>query len=98
MIGGRDNNNKNIYIGQAYIKDKGLVVVQIDQGKRSVYAEMDGIQLVDQNIKVCSKIVQNLKSPIVFSEMGAVLINIDTFFWSDFMWSFVSILLDTIKP
>ena len=52
MLGGHDKNNKSIYIGQAYVQNEGLVVVQIDQDQKSVYAEMEGIQHLDTNIKI----------------------------------------------
>ncbi|KAJ3647994.1 hypothetical protein Zmor_019833 [Zophobas morio] len=52
VLGGRDKYNKDIYIGQAYVQNEGLVVVQIDKGQSTVYAEMEGIKRLDKNIKI----------------------------------------------
>jgi hypothetical protein len=51
-VGGRDINGKNIYIGQVYIRNQGLVVVQITPGVRQVFAPMKAIQKLDKYIKV----------------------------------------------
>jgi hypothetical protein len=51
-VGGRDINGKNIYIGQVYIRNQGLVVVQITPGVQQVFAPMKGIQKLDKYIKV----------------------------------------------
>jgi hypothetical protein len=51
-VGGRDINGKNIYIGQVYIRNQGLVVVQITPGVQQVFAPMKGIQKLDKYIKI----------------------------------------------
>ncbi|XP_063904869.1 uncharacterized protein LOC135123936 [Zophobas morio] len=52
LPGGRDRDYKNIYIGQAYIKDEGIAIVQIDPDRSEVYGEMQGTQVLDDNIKI----------------------------------------------
>ncbi|XP_068917934.1 uncharacterized protein [Tenebrio molitor] len=52
ILGGRDINGNNIYIGQAYVKNEGLVVVQITPGVRQVLAPMKGIKKIDKYIKI----------------------------------------------
>nr|XP_015837640.1 PREDICTED: uncharacterized protein LOC107398348 isoform X2 [Tribolium castaneum] len=52
VVGGEDINSKNIYIGQAYVKNGGLIVCQIFPGIKQVYVPFGGIKTVEANIKV----------------------------------------------
>ncbi|RZC38604.1 DUF3421 domain containing protein, partial [Asbolus verrucosus] len=52
IVGGQDSNGTNIYIGQVYVRSKGLMVAQINVGDTEVYAAINGIQKVDSNIKI----------------------------------------------
>jgi hypothetical protein len=51
-VGGKDANGKSIYIGQAYVHNEGLVVVQINPGVQRVSAAMHGIKYIDKYVKV----------------------------------------------
>jgi hypothetical protein len=52
IVGGRDIDGKNIYIGQAYIKNEGIMEVQITPGVRQVLVPMRGIKKIDKYVKV----------------------------------------------
>jgi hypothetical protein len=52
LVGGADINGENVYMGQAYVKNSGLIPVQIKAGVKEVYAPMKGAQKVDRYIKV----------------------------------------------
>jgi hypothetical protein len=51
-VGGRDIDGKNIYIGQAYIKNEGIMEVQITPGVRQVLVPMRGIKKIDKYVKI----------------------------------------------
>jgi hypothetical protein len=52
LVGGADINGENVYMGQAYVKNSGLIPVQIKAGVKEVYAPMKGAQKVDRYIKI----------------------------------------------
>jgi hypothetical protein len=52
VVGGADINGENVYIGQAYVKNSGLIPAQINAGVKEVYAPIKGAQKVDRHIKV----------------------------------------------
>jgi hypothetical protein len=52
IVGGRDIDGKNIYIGQAYIKNEGIMEVQITPGVRQVLVPMRGIKKIDKYVKI----------------------------------------------
>ncbi|KAJ3636629.1 hypothetical protein MTP99_000153 [Tenebrio molitor] len=52
IVGGKDSNGKNIYIGQAYIRNEGLLVVQITPGVRQVFAPSHGVKKTDKYVKI----------------------------------------------
>ncbi|KYB25002.1 hypothetical protein TcasGA2_TC031416 [Tribolium castaneum] len=52
VVGGQDINHKNIYIGQAYVQNEGLIVAQIFPKIREVYAPINGIKKIQNHIKI----------------------------------------------
>ncbi|KAJ3636612.1 hypothetical protein MTP99_000141 [Tenebrio molitor] len=52
VVGGADINGENVYIGQAYVKNSGLIPAQINAGVKEVYAPIKGAQKVDRHIKI----------------------------------------------
>ncbi|XP_044262490.1 uncharacterized protein LOC123009958 [Tribolium madens] len=50
VVGGQDINHKDIYIGQAYVKNEGLIVAQIFPDRKEVYAPIKGIKKIEGNI------------------------------------------------
>ncbi|XP_044271167.1 uncharacterized protein LOC123015484 [Tribolium madens] len=42
IVGGQNSEGINIYIGQAYIKDRGIIVTEIFAGIQEVYVPMSG--------------------------------------------------------
>ncbi|XP_063904870.1 uncharacterized protein LOC135123937 [Zophobas morio] len=51
IVGGHDNHDKPIYIGQSYIKDRGFVVIEINPG-RTLYAHSYNARVVKDYIKI----------------------------------------------
>ena len=58
--GGRDINGDNVYIGQAYMQNRGLFIGQIKPGSTEVFITNHGVTKVDKYIKV-SRTQQELK-------------------------------------
>ena len=52
VVAGHDENGKRVYVGQGYVRNKGMIVVQINSRKKDVYAEMGGVHHLEKNIKV----------------------------------------------
>lgn len=52
--GGSDINGQDTYIGQAYIKNRGIIVVQIHSEIREVLVPISGVVKTSQYIKVCN--------------------------------------------
>jgi hypothetical protein len=52
IVGGQDINGKDIYIGQAYVRNEGLIPVRISAGVRQVHAPIRGVKNVDTYTKV----------------------------------------------
>jgi hypothetical protein len=49
---GKDINGQNIYVGQAYVKNEGLIVAPIYQGEKEVTAAIKGVKKIERYIKV----------------------------------------------
>ncbi|RZC33802.1 uncharacterized protein BDFB_010403 [Asbolus verrucosus] len=76
VVGGNDINGNDVYIGQAYVKNEGLVVVQIYPGVKEVYAPMKGIKKVDAYIKILCGPRENFYwRPVNSSNLHLSLIN-----------------------
>ncbi|KAJ3629002.1 hypothetical protein MTP99_013429 [Tenebrio molitor] len=60
IVGGKDSNGTGIYIGQAYVRNMGLVVVQITPGVREVFAPIHGVEKIDKYIKILCGLQQNV--------------------------------------
>ncbi|KAJ3636598.1 hypothetical protein MTP99_000129 [Tenebrio molitor] len=53
--GGANINGEQVYIAQAYVKNHGLIPGQINAGVKEVWVPIDGVQKIDQHIKIlCS--------------------------------------------
>jgi hypothetical protein len=52
VAGGANINREQVYIGQAYVKNHGLITAQINAGVKEVWVPIDGVQKIDQHIKV----------------------------------------------
>jgi hypothetical protein len=63
IVGGKDYNGKHIFIGQAYIRNKGLVVVQITPGVRQVFAPIYGVKKIDKYVKVTKYLLLGWSAP-----------------------------------
>jgi hypothetical protein len=63
IVGGKDSNGKNIYIGQAYIRNEGLLVVQITPGVRQVFAPSHGVKKTDKYVKVTKYLLLGWSAP-----------------------------------
>ncbi|XP_044263432.1 uncharacterized protein LOC123010533 [Tribolium madens] len=50
VVGGQDINHKDVYIGQAYVKNEGLFVVQIFADRKEIYAPIKGMKKIEGNI------------------------------------------------
>jgi hypothetical protein len=55
VAGGPNINSKQVYIGQAYVKNSGFIPAQINAGVKEVYVPISGVQKIDERIKVSSK-------------------------------------------
>jgi hypothetical protein len=55
IIAGKDINNRNVHIGQAYVHDAGLIVTQIFPGVKEVYVTYKGVRKIDKYVKVSSR-------------------------------------------
>ncbi|XP_044260921.1 uncharacterized protein LOC123008923 [Tribolium madens] len=60
IVAGQNINNENIYIGQVYPKNWGLITAEIFAGVKEVYVPLDGIKKIDKNIKILCGTQQNL--------------------------------------
>ncbi|XP_044264191.1 uncharacterized protein LOC123011011 [Tribolium madens] len=62
VIGGKIEDGRNVYIGQAYIQNQGEVVCEIFDGVREVYVPIrnDIVQKVEENIRILCGPQQNL--------------------------------------
>jgi hypothetical protein len=63
IVGGKDSNGTGIYIGQAYVRNMGLVVVQITPGVREVFAPIHGVEKIDKYIKVTKYLLLGWSAP-----------------------------------
>ncbi|RZC35673.1 DUF3421 domain containing protein [Asbolus verrucosus] len=52
VVGGKDINGHDIHMGQAYIRNHGLIVVQIYPGVKEVHAAIAGIKTVSTYVKI----------------------------------------------
>jgi hypothetical protein len=52
IVGGQDINGKDIYIGQAYVRNEGLIPVRISAGVRQVHAPIRGSKMSTPYTKV----------------------------------------------
>jgi hypothetical protein len=48
---GMDINGQTIYVGQAYVKNEGLIVAPIYQGEKEVTAAIKGARKIERNIQ-----------------------------------------------
>jgi hypothetical protein len=60
IIGGK-SLAQNVYIGQAYVKKEGLIVVKIIPGVKEVLATIKGVRKIDQYIKVSRIMCESLR-------------------------------------
>ncbi|RZC36411.1 DUF3421 domain containing protein, partial [Asbolus verrucosus] len=75
VVGGEDINGKHIYIGQAYVRNEGLIVVQIYPGVRAVSAPIKGVKKVDTFIKILCGPQENFYwMPATFSDLHLALV------------------------
>lgn len=51
--GGSDINGQDTYIGQAYVQNRGIIVVQIHSGINEVLVPISGVVKTNKYIKVC---------------------------------------------
>jgi hypothetical protein len=63
IVGGRDANGRSIYIGQAYVKNEGIVAVQITPGVRRVFAPMKGVKQINRYVKVAKYLLLGWSAP-----------------------------------
>jgi hypothetical protein len=52
VAGGANINNKQVYIGQAYVRNHGLIPGQINDGVKEIWVPINGVQKIDRYIKV----------------------------------------------
>ncbi|KAJ3647970.1 hypothetical protein Zmor_019811 [Zophobas morio] len=52
FVAGKTLDGKNVYIGQAYLKDAGIIVAQISPGEKEVSVPYNGIHKVNKYIKI----------------------------------------------
>ncbi|RZC33801.1 DUF3421 domain containing protein [Asbolus verrucosus] len=76
IAGGKDINGDDIYIGQAYIRGEGLMVVQIYPGTREIQAAIKGVKKVDKYTKILCGPLQNFSwLTVTSSNLHLVLLN-----------------------
>jgi hypothetical protein len=52
VAGGANINSKQVYIGQAYVRNHGLIPGQINAGVKEMWVPISGVQKIDRYIKV----------------------------------------------
>ena len=55
LVAGQDGQHRNVFIGQAYIRNLGLIVIHITPGEREFYVAVRGVHKVHNHIRVTTK-------------------------------------------
>ncbi|XP_063918553.1 uncharacterized protein LOC135133930 [Zophobas morio] len=56
LVAGQDGQHRNVFIGQAYIRNLGLIVIHITPGEREFYVAVRGVHKVHNHIRIlCGK-------------------------------------------
>ena len=56
VVAGQDGRSQKAYIGQAYVKGFGLMVIHIRPNAKELYAPICGVKNVNEHIKVSTKL------------------------------------------